>query len=132
MPAAAGPNPERRVAENVPHYPSNLRPIAGTLVSVGENEIIVKEGDEDLAVPINSSTEVYLYGSKKDPAVYEAERQAFSKSIENTDSTLIYIGPSAYNLEPLTLQDLKAGQFVTLFPNAGGAVQYIHIVPAAL
>jgi len=98
--------------------------VVGTVVSVSADSLVVKQGATNTAVAVDSKTQIYKAGQKKDPAVYQKELTQFNatvKSASPSDGT--YFAPDPYVDMPLALADLKSGDLVFISADeAGGSL----------
>ncbi|KKW35337.1 MAG: hypothetical protein UY83_C0010G0005 [Candidatus Adlerbacteria bacterium GW2011_GWA1_54_10] len=113
---------ERTPPTDVPHYDSTVdKSIGGVVISVVDNQLTVGSGVQGSAtinttIRIDRNTILLRQTTKKDPAVYKKEMDAFLAKIDRLpQSSIVYIAPSMYVEENISLTDIKVGETVGVY-----------------
>lgn len=113
-------------AASLRHY-ADLTVVSGTVESVGASSITLKGNTSDAArttVNVASDASVVRIGKEKDPAAYQAELDAFRQKLRYADgSSDTYIAPLPYEVQTISLSDVRAGDTVTMNVSHNVAVE---------
>jgi hypothetical protein len=95
-------------------YVQKMPDMLATVVSVGNDKLVVKQSVDGnpVTVTVDGNTALYRHGAQKDDATYQKEMDIFIKSISYGDPKDQYYAPSRYELQKISLSDIKAGDAV--------------------